>query len=242
MPDWFHSWFNSPYYHILYKERDDKEAELFLDNLITHLNLPLQSKVLDIACGKGRHSIYLNKKGFDVTGIDLSHESICYCKKFENKTLSFFEHDMRTVFRINCFDAALNLFTSFGYFENEIDNLHALQSATKGLKENGILVLDFFNPKIIKLDIPIFMSKTIEGITFRITKHVESGFIKKRIEFTDKGKDYLFTEKVQLISLERFKDYFEKSGLTILNTFGSYSMQEYNAKESHRLIFVTQKH
>lgn len=241
MKDWFHSWFDSQYYHILYKERDDKEAELFLDNLIAYLKLPLKSKVLDIACGKGRHAIYLNKKGYIVTGIDLSKQSIDYCKEFENSHLDFHVHDMRNTFRTNSYDAALNLFTSFGYFENENDNLLALQSAANAVKEKGIVVLDFFNPEIIKLDIPIFISKTVDGITFRITKQIESGFIKKRIEFTDKEKEFLFTESVQLISLEKFKIYFEKSGLTILNTFGNYDLEKYIASESNRLIFVAQK-
>lgn len=198
--------------------------------------------VLDIACGKGRHSIYLNKKGYDVTGIDLSKQSIEHCKQFENATLKFYEHDMRNNFQTNWYDVALNLFTSFGYFENENDNLLALQSAANAVKEKGIVVLDFFNPEIIKLDIPIFISKTVDGITFRITKQIENGFIKKRIEFTDKGKDFLFTESVQLISLDKFETYFEKSGLTILNTFGNYSLEEYSPKESQRLIFVAQKH
>ena len=64
--NWFKNWFNSPYYHILYKNRDIKEAELFIDNLINKLKLKKTSKLIDIACGKGRHACYFNKKGFDV--------------------------------------------------------------------------------------------------------------------------------------------------------------------------------
>lgn len=241
MSDWFHSWFDSPYYHILYKERDAKEAELFLDNLLAHLKLQKEISILDIACGKGRHAIYLNKKGYDVTGIDLSKQSIEFCRQFENAALKFYVHDMRNNFRTNRFDVSLNLFTSFGYFENENDNLMALQSAADAVKKNGLVVLDFFNPGIIKLDIPLFFSKTIDGITFTIAKQIENGFIKKKIEFTDKGKNFIFTEKVQMISLEQFQNYFAKAGLTIVNTFGNYKLDEYNPKQSERLIFVAEK-
>ena len=94
---WFANWFNSPYYHILYKNRDEKEAELFIDNLLHKLRLKKGSKLIDIACGKGRHATYFNKKGMDVVGIDLSKNSISIAKQFENPSLIFNVHDMRKV-------------------------------------------------------------------------------------------------------------------------------------------------
>lgn len=69
--NWFASWFDTPYYHILYKERNYREAQIFMDNLTHYLNLPEKAKVLDLACGKGRHAIYLNQLGFEVIGADL---------------------------------------------------------------------------------------------------------------------------------------------------------------------------
>src|SRR5439155_8599597 len=118
----FESWFNSPYYHVLYKERNEKEAHSFLDMLIHFLRPMPGAKILDVACGKGRHSLYLNQKGFNVTGFDLSPENIDYDLQFQNDTLSFFRHDMREIFRVNHFDYVFNLFSSFGYFKEESDN------------------------------------------------------------------------------------------------------------------------
>ena len=69
---WYASWFDTPFYHILYKDRDHSEAQLFMDNLTNYLNIPEQGEILDLACGKGRHSMYLNSLGYDVTGVDLS--------------------------------------------------------------------------------------------------------------------------------------------------------------------------
>src|ERR1700751_1194972 len=116
---WFECWFDSPYYHLLYGTRDEKEASFFLDNLLHHIKLKEHARCWDLNCGKGRHSIYLHKKGFDVIGTDLSEKSIDHAKKFESETLHFYKHDMRSLFYSNYFDAVFNLFTSFGYFRNK---------------------------------------------------------------------------------------------------------------------------
>ena len=118
--DWFASWFDTSYYHILYKHRDYSEGQSFLKNLITFLKLEKNKVILDLACGKGRHSIYLNSLGFHVIGADLSKNSIEFAKQFETETLKFVEHDMRNPLK-NKFDVILNLFTSFGFLSN---NLH----------------------------------------------------------------------------------------------------------------------
>ena len=81
--EWFGKWFDSPYYHILYHDRDFQEAQQFIDNLINVLGLSKTDNILDVACGKGRHSIYLNQKGFDVTGFDLSEQNIDHVKKMK---------------------------------------------------------------------------------------------------------------------------------------------------------------
>ena len=96
---WYSSWFDSPYYHILYRDRDCKEAENFMDHLTRFLELPKNGEILDLACGKGRHSIYLNKLGYSVIGADLSAASILHAKQFENETLQFIEHDMSLSFQ-----------------------------------------------------------------------------------------------------------------------------------------------
>jgi 2-polyprenyl-3-methyl-5-hydroxy-6-metoxy-1,4-benzoquinol methylase len=96
--DWYSEWFNTPYYHILYKERNDKDAELFMKNMTSFLNLPKSAHILDLPCGKGRHSVYLNSLGYEVTGGDLAENSIESAKKFENDTLKFIVQDMRCPF------------------------------------------------------------------------------------------------------------------------------------------------
>ena len=239
--EWFECWFDSPYYHVLYKNRDFSEAELFIDNLLQLLKPEKTNRFLDVGCGKGRHSIYLNKKGFDVTGIDLSEKSIACAKLSENETLHFYTHDMRKLFRTNYFDIAVNLFTSFGYFEQERDDNAVINSACKALKPNGIIVLDFMNSKKVIKNLAIEETKIVDGIEFKISKTFENNFIVKKIEFTDKGKKYSFEEKVKALTLNVFQKYFEANKLKIVHLWGNYKLEEFNELSSERLIIVARK-
>src|SRR5215471_8928653 len=124
---WYESWFDSPYYHHLYEHHDTDEASNEVEQIVEKLGIQPPSTILDVACGRGRHAIELSRKGFDVTGIDLSWKNILHAQHFEDDHLSFFVHDMREVFYVNFFDVVLNLFTSFGYFEAEKDNLKSMQ-------------------------------------------------------------------------------------------------------------------
>ncbi len=239
--DWYETWFNSPYYHILYKNRDEKEAEGFLDNLIQFIKPPAGGRILDVACGKGRHSIYLNRKGFDVTGFDLSTESILYDKQFENDSLSFYLHDMREIFRSNYFDIVMNLFSSFGYFEKEHDNYRCINANSIALKPGGIFVFDYLNAEVIRQKGDMVLEKELNGINFHIEKKIENNFIRKNIQFTDKGKKFDFREYLLLANYTKLKSYFELSNLTITDCFGNYKLEPFNERDSERLILIAQK-
>jgi SAM-dependent methyltransferase len=238
---WYQSWFNSPYYHILYHQRDDDEAEFFIDNLLTYLKPTADSKLLDIACGRGRHAVYLNKKGFDVTGIDLAYANIKYALQFENDRLRFFVHDMRYLFYINYFDIAFNLFTSFGYFDTEKDHINALKTFKKSLKKDGTLVLDYFNSEKILRKLTGEEVKNIDGIDFFISKTIIDGKIIKTITFEHKRRKFTYQEEVKAFNLTDFERMFERSGFKILHYFGDYALNEFDAERSDRLIFICKK-
>lgn len=234
---WYANWFDTPYYHILYKDRDHAEAENFMDHLTHFLKLPKKAEILDLACGKGRHSIYLNQLGYDVVGADLSESSITYAKQFENDTLHFRIHDMSKTFTRK-FDAIFNLFTSFGYFENEADNLRTIQAIVDGLKDNGHGVIDFLNVENVIKNLVPEETKVIEGITFNISKYLKDGYLIKDIRFEDEGKQYNFTEKVKALTLDHFKEYFEMANATLHHCLGDYQMNEFDLKSSDRLILI----
>ncbi len=235
--NWFTSWFDTPYYHILYKDRNYREAQIFMDNLTHYLNLPEKAKVLDLACGKGRHSIYLNQLGFNVLGADLSENSIAEATKNSNEHLHFKVHDMREPFEEK-FDAIFNLFTSFGYFENDDDNLTTLKAIRESLSEYGFAVIDFMNVnQVIETLVPEEV-KTVDGIDFHIKRYVEDGHIFKEIDFEDQGRKFHFTEKVKALTLKDFQDLMDEAGIYLLDIFGDYKLKKFHKTESERLIMI----
>ncbi|WP_062055130.1 class I SAM-dependent methyltransferase [Aquimarina longa] len=234
---WYTSWFDTPYYHILYKDRDHTEAKNFMDNLTNYLSLETGEKILDLACGKGRHSIYLNQLGYDVTGVDLSKNSITYASQYENETLKFKVHDMSQPY-FEKFSAVFNLFTSFGYFDNEEDNLNTIKAISSNLNENGFAVIDFMNVDYIIENLVPEEVKKIGNITFNIKRFLKDGYIFKEIRFRDNNEDFFFTERVKSITLEGFKEYFKNANIDLLDIFGNYQLQKFQKNTSPRLILI----
>lgn len=238
---WFENWFNTKYYHILYGNRNHEEAKLFIHNLTSHLNLKANSKIIDIACGTGRHAIYLNMLGYNVTGIDLSKNNIEKASKFSNKNLQFFIHDMRKLFKSNQYDLAVNLFTSFGYFNKDSDNEKALISIAGNVKSEGLVVIDFMNVKKVLMNLIESEIKIINNIEFKINRTVKNDKILKSINITDEKEKFVFKEEVSIINLDKFSDYIKKSGLQIVEIFGNYHLESFNALKSDRLILICKK-
>ncbi len=235
--NWYASWFNTPYYHQLYKDRGHREAALFMNTLTNYLKLQKNDTILDLACGRGRHSKYLYKQGFDVTGVDLSKESINDAKQYEKPKLHFEVHDMCLPYPKQ-FDAVFNLFTSFGYFENEIDNLRTIKSIKTELKPTGYGVIDFLNVELAIKKLVPSEEKKVGDIDFHIEKYVEDGYIVKDIRFNDKGKDYFYTERVKALTLEDFKVYFNEAKVELKNIFGDYQLNDFDRNTSERLILI----
>jgi len=234
--EWFKEWFDTKYYHILYQDRNDDEAHLFMRNLLSHLQLKHQSKILDLPCGKGRHAVFLNSLGYDVIGADLSENSINYANQFTNDTLHFEVHDMRNPFSTK-FDAIFNLFTSFGYFD-EKTNIKVLQNLKKGLKKNGVLVIDFMNVTYVKKHLVTKETIIKSNIEFNITKSIVDDFIVKEIRFTSDNKDYYYTEQVRFLTLKILEGYIKQANLSLKNIFGAYSLTEFDSENSSRLILI----
>lgn len=239
--EWYKEWFDSPYYHSLYKYRDEKEAKNFIDRLIQYLHPPPKSRMLDLACGKGRYSIHLAEKGFEVVGLDLSVNSIKFARQFETDNLSFYTHDMRQIFRTNYFDYVFNIFTSFGYFKTEKEDLRTLKTISSGLKSNGYFILDYFNSKKVISGLPLEEVRTEDGIEFEIRKWLDSGRILKRIRVKDKGQSFEFLENVRAFSQEDFERLFSGAGLKIVKIFGDYQLNPFDENLSDRIILIARK-
>jgi|TARA_B110000196_G_C21144956_1_gene666046 SAM-dependent methyltransferase len=237
---WFETWFDSKYYHILYKHRDEQEAIKFLDNITQYLNIT-KGKILDVGCGKGRHAKYFNELGFNVVGIDLSLNSIAKAKLNETQDLKFYKFDMRNVFKENSFNLVTNLFTSFGYFDNSLDEQKTINAMVKNLKKDGILIIDFMNVKKIINNLVSKESKKINSVEFDITRELKDNYILKNITINDQDISLKFQEKVHALTLIDFSEMLQKASMSIVDIFGNYNLDNFNASQSERLILIARK-
>jgi SAM-dependent methyltransferase len=235
---WFTEWFDSPYYHILYKKHDEQDAQRSIDQFLHCLDLPAGARLLDLACGKGRHSRYLASCGFDVTGLDISPNSIEFAQQFAHDHLNFYQHDMRLPFRINYYDAVLNIFTSFGYFDRDEDHERTLLNAAKGLRPGGKLLIDYFNSTWVRNSLVAHTEQEIDGIHFRWEKRVDDKKVYKKVFFHAEGRDWYFEEKVRLFTLSDFEMMFARVGFTLSGIIGGYDGSAFDEQQSKRLILT----
>jgi SAM-dependent methyltransferase len=240
MKEWFESWFDTRYYHILYEKRDQSEAEIFIRNLVGELHFKSTDRILDLACGKGRHSIFLNSLGFKTTGVDLSQCSIKEAKTQESESLQFFVHDMRKPIVGQSFDVVMNLFTSFGYFDSTNDNLAVLKSIHTYLNPEGTLIIDFLNPAYVIGNLVADEIQQRSSMDFRIKKEVKDQKVIKTISFEAEGEPYTFQEKVQLLELKDFEDLLDQAEFQIETVFGNYQLEPFT-EMSERLVIVAKK-
>ena len=241
--EWFRDWFDSPFYHKLYFERDEEEAAAFLRRLVNHLHMAPGSRVLDVACGRGRHSKIFASMGFDVIGIDLSPASIAYAKRFENDNLQFFIHDMRLPFWANYFDWAFNFFTSFGYFRTRREHDAAIRTITRSLRTGGTLVMDYLNAHYVEEHLLPGITKHYNGTTYDIEKWDNESHFYKKIKISDASlaAPLEFTEIIEKFSLGDFTDMLSYHGMQIVEVFGDYELSKYDVKKTPRLIVVAKK-
>jgi 2-polyprenyl-3-methyl-5-hydroxy-6-metoxy-1,4-benzoquinol methylase len=245
--EWFATWFDSPYYHLLYQHRDDNEAKLFLDHLVQKLALPNSARVLDLACGKGRHSLTLAQMGFEVVGADLAPNSIFaaqeQAEKLGVKNVEFCVHDMRQAMETSPIDAVFNLFTSFGYFDTLAENQAVCKALSTMLTPNGLLVIDFLNATKVCANLNPAETIAREGVVFEIKRWHNDTHIYKQIEVLaapDKTQIGVFTERVQALTKSDFEALLA-ADFDIIETFGSYHLTPFDQQTSERLILIAKK-
>jgi SAM-dependent methyltransferase len=241
--EWFRTWFNSRHYHQLYAHRNEEEAGGFINELVALLEPKPGSRMLDVACGKGRHAKMLAAHGFNVTGFDLAAASISEARQSETPFLKFVEHDMREPLQLPPFDYVFNLFTSFGYFDTEEENHRVIKMFAGAMKPSGVLVMDYLNVDFAVRSQTEGEIRNVDGIVYGINRWSDERHLYKRIAIYDAGKDatHEWTEQVARLTLADFTRLFAAHGLTIKLTFGDYKLNPYFRYLSPRLIMVVQK-
>lgn len=239
---WFETWFDTHYYHLLYRNRNEVEARQFIDALLLFLQPETGASCIDVACGKGRHSLYLQEKGYMVTGIDLSANSISIAQtaSAEKNNIQFIQHDIRKPFPVNHQNLALNLFTSFGYFDNEAEHLIALENIHQCLTPGGYFVIDYLNTAEVINALRKTDEHHIDGVHFEIQRFFDEPNIVKSISVKDQEQVFHFEERVRSFSKNDLSRLIEAVGFKIIKTFGNYNLLPFG-EESPRVIIVAQK-
>lgn len=240
---WYRQWFDSPFYHKLYFERDDMEAAAFITKLVAHLAPGPNSRMLDVACGKGRHSKILASMGYFVTGLDISSDNIEYAKQFESRNLEFYIHDMRLPFRGNYYDYAFNFFTSFGYFRTRREHDDAIRTIAKSLHPGGKFVIDFLNVHYAEDQLMHHETRVLDGSTYNIHRWDDESHFYKKIVVTDPllAKPLEYTERVAKFTLGDFTDMLSYQDLRVEEVFGDYNFGAYDTRKVPRLIIIAKK-
>lgn len=228
---WWQKTFGNQYLEIYEGITNPSRTHTEVNFLWNKLNLAPNMKVLDVACGYGRHSLALAQLGCDVTGIDQSSYLLKVARenaKLAGVKVSFLKRDIRSFHLRKRFDVALSLFTSFGYFE-EADNLKVLKNVYASLKKRGIFVLDINNLFYL------LQSPPTKGIKYSIDPITLRWKLERQ---TDKGNK--IKADIQLYTLPDIKRVLESNNFKITGVFGSFSGTAY-AISSKRLIILAQK-
>lgn len=243
---WFEDWFDSPLYEKLYSNRNEEEAHLLADLIEDEIPKQSYPEILDLGCGRGRHSIALARRGYQVTGIDLSEEVIGKAEEIAEeerlKNVTFLTGDMREPLDQR-FDAVLNLFTTFGYFLEENENVRVLGNVQKMLKNEGKAIIDFLNASWVEAHLVPMESGSFQSLEYTIRRKIRDGMVFKTISFRgDKLRSPVqYEERVKLYELSWFRNQLKNKGLAIDKVYGDYTGAAFVPEESPRLIMVCSK-
>ena len=246
MPDWFEDEsFWSKLYPFLFTDRKLEAAEVEVDSVLQFAGLD-QGDVLDLACGPGRHSVALAKRGFRVTGVDLSAFLLGKAKqraRTQDVDLEWIQEDMRRFVRPEAFDLALSLFTSFGYFESKDDDRKVLRNIRKSLRTGGTLIMEIAGREALARRFHPTTSKELDDGRLLVERHeVVDDWTRIRNQWIviEDGTATSFKFDVTVYSGQELKNMLFDAGFADVKLYGAHDGREY-ALNAERLIAIARK-
>ncbi len=235
--DWYEQWFGEDYLH-LYHHRDEDDAERAIELIATNLAGRQIESVLDLACGAGRHSKILDEHWWTV-GLDLSMSLLKIARR-ESRDAPYVRADMREIpFAAHSFDLVVNLFTSFGYFDDDREHVRVLSCVKSSLTPGGTLVIDFLNATRVRHTLVPYDERVENGITIeqRRTISPDNRFVEKKITLRERGKEYI--ERVRLLSPQDLERMLITAGFEVAKVFGDYAGRDWSENSPRTIMFAT---
>jgi SAM-dependent methyltransferase len=239
MTEWFEQWFGEEYLR-LYPHRDDEDAERLTELIERHA--PFRGRrVLDLACGPGRHSAQLAAGGAIVVGFDLSLPLLLRARRVTDPPLDVVRGDKRHLpFKVNSFDLVVNLFTSFGYFSDDHQHDRVLHEAAAVLRPGGSFVLDFLNAPAVRAGLVPHEEQQVGEQRVAIERRIspDDRFVIKEMHLVDDGRS--FVERVRLFSPADLESMLRGAGMAVRERMGDYYGGRLH-EGAPRAIFVAER-
>lgn len=236
---WYREWFGEEYL-ALYPHRDEEEAARAAGLFADASGLEPGGRVLDLACGAGRHLAPLAGEGYRPVGLDLSGPLLRRAREELGAGARLARGDMRRLpFRDACFGGITLFFTSFGYFEDPSDDLGTLREARRVCAGGGALLVDYLNAPRVRSTLVHEDRKTVGGRTVRQTRRIEDGFVVKRIEFEAESEDAeprVYREKVRLYEPEELEGLVREAGFRPERRYGGYGGEAHDAGAARAIV------
>ncbi|NOZ13759.1 MAG: class I SAM-dependent methyltransferase [Acidobacteria bacterium] len=238
MPRWFENWFNEDYL-TLYRHRDLADAGRQIALILSTLKLPKNARILDLGCGEGRHLEFLHQLGIRAFGIDLSPVLIGRGKA-QFPYLSLAVGDMRKI--TGKFDLILSLFTSFGYFDDDSENMSVFLSVSQALTPGGTFWLDFLNPDYVRKNLkPETVREPEPGLVVTEKRRIEKDMVIKEIVFSSRKGGKHYEERVKLYGKDRLESMLRDAGLEPAGSFGDYDGRKWSPDMPRTILFAEKR-
>ncbi len=230
--DWYKTAFQYDYLRV-YPHRNDEEARRQVDFLVGRLDVPPSCEVLDLGCGDGRHSLELTRRGFRVTGLDLSEELLERARRRtadEGLDITFIQGDMRDPPAAHAYDLLVNFFTSFGYFREDGENARVLEAISRALRPGGRFLMDYLNREYVISTLVPLDRRTVEGMEVEQRRWITGNpsmagghvRINKQVRIREDGAERSYDESVRMYTLEELEAMMDRAGLTVTRTYGDF--------------------
>jgi SAM-dependent methyltransferase len=236
MSEWFEEWFGEDYV-ALYPHRNEAEAERAVGLIARTIGARPVRRILDLACGSGRHAKYLGAKWW-TSGLDLS-EVLLRIARGNNSPARLVRGDIRELpYRDSAFDLVVNLFTSFGYFETDLEHELVIRDLARVIAPHGTFVIDYLNADAVRARLVPYDERNIGGRVVEQRREITDAgrFVVKHISLRNEDREFI--ERVRLFTRQELEEMFNRAGFRIETAYGDYGGESLTETSPRVILFA----